>query len=194
MDAISWQYRTAEKTAGRDRHSLNNTAKSGDILFLIVPSKGTERFTMNKMQNFFTATDIDTISECLNGMKLLDAFRANDNTLLLTFESTYEGYSNLLTITPDGYVVGTFPCDGEQQPQSINDNPTATDIATLVEDKKLSLMCSISGPAEEDISGGVDLTFLDYKENKADTLLRITPALVDGTPIIKVEVQNMNQQ
>ena len=144
--------------------------------------------------NFFNTTDINTISECLNGSKLLNASHDEKGNTLLTFESAYEGRSDLLTITPDGSLIGTFACGEVQKPQSINDNPTATDIATLVEDKKLSLMCSISGLAEEDISGGVDLTFLDYEGNEADTLLRITPALVDGTPIIKVEVQNMNQQ
>lgn len=76
----------------------------------------------------------------------------------------------------------------------VNDNPTVTDVSTLVEDKKLSLLCSISGMMEEDPSEGVELTFLDYKGKNPDTLLRITPALVDGTPIIKVETQNLNQQ
>lgn len=149
---------------------------------------------MNEMKNFFATTDAGTISECLQGEKLLNASRANDNTLLLTFESAYEGYSDLLTITPDGSVVGTFICDVEQQPQTVNDNPTMTEVATLLEDKKLSLMCSTSGMAEEDPSEGVDLTFLDYEGKNIDTLLRIVPALVDGTPIIKIETQDLKQQ
>ena len=140
---------------------------------------------MNEMKNFFNATDIDTISECLNGEKLLNASRDAKGNTLLTFESAYEGYSDLLTIMPDGSVIGTFICDEEQRPQTVNDNPTMTDVATLLEDKKLSLMCSTSG---------MELTFLDYKGKNPDTLLRITPALVDGTPIIKVETQSLNQQ
>ena len=44
------------------------------------------------------------------------------------------------------------------------------------------------------ISEGMELTFLDYKGKNPDTLLRITPALADGTPIIKVETQSLNQQ
>ena len=47
---------------------------------------------MNEMKNFFATTDVGTISECLQGEKLLNASRANDNTLLLTFESAYEGW------------------------------------------------------------------------------------------------------
>lgn len=140
---------------------------------------------MNEMKNFFNATDIDTISECLNGEKLLNASRDAKGNTLLTFESAYEGYSDLLTIMPDGSVIGTFICDEEQRPQTVNDNPTMTDVATLLEDKKLSLMCSTSG---------MELTFLDYKGKNPDTLLRITPALVDGTPIIKVETRSLNQQ
>ena len=143
---------------------------------------------MNEMKNFFATTDVGTISECLQGEKLLNASRANDNTLLLTFESAYEGYSDLLTITPDGSVVGTFICDEEQRPQTVNDNPT------MLEDKKLSLMCSTSGMEAEDPSEGMELTFLDYKGKNPDTMLRITPALVDGTPIIKVETQDLKQQ
>ena len=95
---------------------------------------------------------------------------------------------------PDGSVIGTFICDEEQRPQTVNDNPTMTDVATLLEDKKLSLMCSTSGMEAEDPSEGMELTFLDYKGKNPDTLLRITPALVDGTPIIKVETQSLNQQ
>lgn len=140
---------------------------------------------MNEMKNFFNATDIDTISECLNGEKLLNASRDAKGNTLLTFESSYEGYSDLLTIMPDGSVIGTFICDEEQRPQTVNDNPTMTEVSTLLEDKKLSLMCSTSG---------MELTFLDYKGKNPDTLLRITPALVDGTPIIKVETQSLNQK
>lgn len=145
------------------------------------------------MKNFFNTTDIDTISESLNGEKFLTASRNENGDTLLTFESAYEGYSDLLTITPDGSVIGTFICDKEQQPQTVNDNPTMTEVATLLEDKRLSLMCSTSGMEAEDPSEGVELTFLDYKGKNPDTLLRITPALVDGAPIIKVETQNLKQ-
>ena len=140
---------------------------------------------MNEMKHFFNTSSVGTISECLNGEKLLNASRDAKGKTLLTFESAYEGYSDLLTIMPDGSVIGTFICDEEQRPQTVNDNPTMTDVATLLEDKKLSLMCSTSG---------MELTFLDYKGKNPDTLLRITPALVDGTPIIKVETQSLNQQ
>lgn len=74
------------------------------------------------------------------------------------------------------------------------DDPTMTEVATLLEDKKLSLMCSTSGMEAEDPSEGMELTFLDYKGKNPDTMLRITPALVDGTPIIKVETQDLKQQ
>lgn len=137
------------------------------------------------MKNFFNTASVGTISECLNGEKLLNASRDAKGNTLLTFESAYEGYSDLLTIMPDGSVIGTFICDEEQRPQTVNDNPTMTDVATLLEDKTMSLMCSTSG---------MELTFLDYKGKNPDTLLRITPALVDGTPIIKVETQSLNQQ
>ena len=140
---------------------------------------------MNEMKHFFNTSSVGTISECLNGEKLLNASRDAKGNTLLTFESAYEGYSDLLTIMPDGSVIGTFICDEEQRPQTVNDNPTMTDVATLLEDKKLSLMCSTSG---------MELTFLDYKGKNPDTLLRITPALVDGTPIIKVETRSLNQQ
>lgn len=73
------------------------------------------------MKNFFNTTGIDTISECLNGEKLLNASRDAKGNTLLTFESAYEGYSDLLTICPDGSVIGTFICDEEQQPQTVND-------------------------------------------------------------------------
>lgn len=95
---------------------------------------------------------------------------------------------------PDGSVIGTFICDEEQRPQTVNDNPTMTEVSTLLEDKKLSLMCSTGGMEAEDPSEGMELTFLDYKGKNPDTLLRITPVLVDGTPIIKVETQRLNQQ
>ena len=55
-------------------------------------------------------------------------------------------------------------------------------------------MCSTSGMEAEDPSEGMELTFLDYKGKNPDTMLRITPALVDGTPIIKVETQDLKQQ
>ena len=100
---------------------------------------------MNEMKNFFNTASTDTISECLNGEKLLNASRDAKGNTLLTFESAYEGYSDLLTIMPDGSVIGTFICDEEQRPQTVNDNPTMTEVATLLEDKKLSLMCSTSG-------------------------------------------------
>ena len=61
---------------------------------------------------------------------------------------------------PDGSVIGTFICDEEQRPQTVNDNPTMTDVATLLEDKKLSLMCSTSGMESEEPSEGMELTFL----------------------------------
>ena len=146
------------------------------------------------MKNFFNTASTDTIGECLSGEKLLNASRDAKGNTLLTFESAYEGYSDLLTIMPDGSVIGTFICDEEQRPQTVNDNPTMTDVATLLEDKKLSLMCSTSGMEAEDPSEGMELTFLDYNGKNPDTLLRITPALVDGTPIIKVETQSLNQQ
>lgn len=145
------------------------------------------------MKTFVTA-NLETISERLNGEKLLNVFHdARENTLL-TFESFYEGYSDLLTVKPDGSVIGSFICDEERQPQTVNENPTMTDVATLLEDKKLSLMCSTDGMEAEDPSEGVELTFLDYEGENPDTLLRITPALIDGVPIIKVETQNLNQQ
>lgn len=76
---------------------------------------------MNEMKHFFNTTSVDTIGECLNGEKLLNASRNEKGNTLLTFESAYEGYSDLLTITPDGSVIGTFICDEEQQPQTVND-------------------------------------------------------------------------
>lgn len=71
----------------------------------------------------------------------------------------YEGYSDLLTIMPDGSVIGTFICDEEQQPQTVNDNPTMTEVSTLLEDKKLSLMCSTGGMEAEDPSEGMGADF-----------------------------------
>lgn len=138
------------------------------------------------------STDRSSYTDAI--VKLLTAYHDAKGNTLLTFESSYEGYSDLLTIMPDGSVIGTFICDEEQRPQTVNDNPTMTDVATLLEDKKLSLMCSTSGMEAEDPSEGMELTFLDYKGKNPDTLLRITPALVDGTPIIKVETQSLNQQ
>lgn len=80
---------------------------------------------MNEMKHFFNTTSVDTIGECLNGEKLLNASRNEKGNTLLTFESAYEGYSDLLTITPDGSVIGTFICDEEQQPQTVNDTQCA---------------------------------------------------------------------
>ena len=57
---------------------------------------------MNEMKNFFNTASTDTIGECLNGEKLLNASRDAKGNTLLTFESAYEGYSDLLTIMPDG--------------------------------------------------------------------------------------------
>ena len=57
---------------------------------------------MNEMKHFFTTSSVGTISECLNGEKLLNASRDAKGNTLLTFESAYEGYSDLLTIMPDG--------------------------------------------------------------------------------------------
>ena len=63
---------------------------------------------MNEMKHFFTTASTDTIGECLSGEKLLNASRDAKGNTLLTFESSYEGYSDLLTIMPDGSVIGTF--------------------------------------------------------------------------------------
>lgn len=51
---------------------------------------------MNEMKHFFNTTSVDTIGECLNGEKLLNASRNEKGNTLLTFESAYEGYSDLL--------------------------------------------------------------------------------------------------
>ena len=50
---------------------------------------------MNEMKHFFTTSSVGTISECLNGEKLLNASRDAKGNTLLTFESAYEGYSDL---------------------------------------------------------------------------------------------------
>lgn len=55
---------------------------------------------MNEMKHFFNTTSVDTIGECLNGEKLLNASRNEKGNTLLTFESAYEGYSDLLTNYP----------------------------------------------------------------------------------------------
>ena len=62
------------------------------------------------MKMFFTSDDIESISELLNGEKLLSASRDEEGNTLLTFESAYEGASDLLTIKPGGEIVGTFAC------------------------------------------------------------------------------------
>ena len=89
---------------------------------------------MNEMKNFFATTDVGTISECLQGEKLLNASRNEKGNTLLTFESAYEGYSDLLTITPDGSVIGTFICDEEQQPQTVNDTQCAANEIVKMDD------------------------------------------------------------
>lgn len=73
------------------------------------------------MKNFFNTASVPTISEHLNGKKLLTAYHDAKGNTLLTFESAYEDYSDLLTIMPDGSVIGTFICDEEQRPQTVND-------------------------------------------------------------------------
>lgn len=142
----------------------------------------------------FISTDRDTILECLQGEKLLNIVPDGLGNVSLAFESSNPDVSDLLTVKPDGKIIATLLYDEDDVPQTVNDNTTITDVATLLEDKKLSLMCSTSGMEAEDPSEGVELTFLDYKGKNPDTLLRITPALVDGTPIIKVETQSLNQQ
>lgn len=89
---------------------------------------------MNEMKHFFNTTSVDTIGECLNGEKLLNASRNEKVNTLLTFESAYEGYSDLLTITPDGSVIGTFICDEEQQPQTVNDTQCAANEIVKMDD------------------------------------------------------------
>lgn len=142
----------------------------------------------------FISTDRDTILECLQGEKLLNIVPDGLGNVSLVFESANPDASDLLTVKHDGKIIATLLYDEDDVPQTVNDNPTMTDVATLLEDKKLSLMCSTSGMEAEDPSEGMELTFLDYKGKNPDTLLRITPALADGTPIIKVETQSLNQQ
>lgn len=89
---------------------------------------------MNEMKHFFTTSSVGTISECLNGEKLLNASRDAKGNTLLTFESAYEGYSDLLTIMPDGSVIGTFICDEEQRPQTVNDTQHAAEEHVKVDD------------------------------------------------------------
>lgn len=89
---------------------------------------------MDEMKHFFDTTSVDTIGECLNGEKLLNASRNEKGNTLLTFESAYEGYSDLLTITPDGSVIGTFICDEEQQPQTVNDTQCAANEIVKMDD------------------------------------------------------------
>lgn len=86
------------------------------------------------MKNFFNTDSVGTISECLNGEKLLNASRDAKGNTLLTFESAYEGYSDLLTIMPDGSVIGTFICDEEQRPQTVNDTQHAAEEHVKVDD------------------------------------------------------------
>ena len=142
----------------------------------------------------FISTDRDTILECLQGEKLLNIVPDGLGNVSLAFESSNPDISDLLTVKPDGKIIATLLYDEDDVPQTVNDNPTMTDVATLLEDKKLSQLSSVTGMLDEDPSAGVELAFLDYKGKNPDTLLRITPALVDGTPIIKVETQSLNQQ
>lgn len=67
------------------------------------------------MKMFFESSDIESISELLEGEKLLSAARAEDGSILLTFESRVASSSDLLTIKPGGETVGTFACyDGPE--------------------------------------------------------------------------------
>ena len=86
------------------------------------------------MKNFFNTTDIDTISESLNGEKFLTASRNEDGCIMLGFESANEDYVDTLTIKHDGSVVGAFVCDEEQQPQSVNDTQHAAEEHVKVDD------------------------------------------------------------
>ena len=79
------------------------------------------------MKNLFSTTDIDTISESLNGEKFLTASRNEDGCIMLGFESANEDYVDTLTIKHDGSVVGAFVCDEEQQPQTVNDTQHAAE-------------------------------------------------------------------
>ncbi len=86
------------------------------------------------MKNFFNTTDIDTISESLNGEKFLTASRNEDGCIMLGFESANEDYVDTLTIKHDGSVVGAFVCDEEQQPQTVNDTKHAAEEHVKVDD------------------------------------------------------------
>lgn len=86
------------------------------------------------MKNFFNTTDIDTISESLNGEKFLTASRNEDDCIMLGFESANEDYVDTLTIKHDGSVVGAFVCDEEQQPQTVNDTQHAAEEHVKVDD------------------------------------------------------------
>lgn len=86
------------------------------------------------MKNFFNTTDIDTISESLNGEKFLTASRNEDGCIMLGFESANEDYMDTLTIKHDGSVVGAFVCDEEQQPQTVNDTQHAAEEHVKVDD------------------------------------------------------------
>lgn len=147
------------------------------------------------MKNFFTATDLDTISECLNGEKLLSVSRNAQGFTELAFESRYEDHADLLTVKPGGALVGVFVCDEDAAPQTVNDNPCVTDLSILAEDKKLCLLCSVNGLEDEDPSAGIELHFSECgKHKEPDSALTITPALVDGKPILKVEITRFPQQ
>lgn len=86
------------------------------------------------MKNFFHTTDIDTISESLNGEKFLTASRNEDGCIMLGFESANEDYVDTLTVKHDGSVVGSFICDEEQQPQTVNDTQHAAEEHVKVDD------------------------------------------------------------
>ena len=147
------------------------------------------------MKNFFVATDLDTISECLNGEKLLSVSRNAQGFTELTFESSYEGHADLLTVKPDGAVVGVFICDEGTAPQPVNDSPCVSDVGIQMEGKKLCMLCSVNGLEDEDPSAGIELAFSECgKHKEPDTMLSITPALVDGKPILKVEMTRFPQQ
>lgn len=147
------------------------------------------------MKNFFVATDLDTIGECLSGEKLLSISRNAQGCTDLVFESSYKDFSDLLTLKPDGSVVGTFACDDNAAPQPVNDNPCVTDLSIQAEDKKLCLLCSVNGLEDEDPSAGIELGFSECGKHKdPDTMLSITPALVGGKAILKVEVTNFPQK
>nr|DAF09393.1 MAG TPA: hypothetical protein [Caudoviricetes sp.] len=86
------------------------------------------------MKNFFNTTDIDTISESLNGEKFLTASRNEDGCIMLGFESANEDYVDTLTIKHDGSVVGAFVCDEEQRPQTVNDTQCAANEIVKMDD------------------------------------------------------------